>query len=59
MQGASPIQGYVALWPESVLKSNPEAIALVEIPMPNSDILKEFAEQSFWKELKAVLTTTA
>lgn len=54
LQGASPIQGYVSLSPESVLKANPEAIALVETPMPNSDILKEFSGQSFWKDLKAV-----
>jgi len=54
LQGASPIQGYVSLSPESVLKSNPEAIALVESPMPNSNILQEFSGQPFWQELKAV-----
>jgi iron complex transport system substrate-binding protein len=54
LQGASPIQGYVSLSPESILKANPEAIALVETPMPNSNILKEFANEPFWQNLKAV-----
>jgi iron complex transport system substrate-binding protein len=54
LQGASPIQGYVSLSPESVLKANPEAIALVETPMPNSNILQEFSSQPFWQNLKAV-----
>lgn len=54
LQGGSAFQGYVSLSAESVLKSNPEAIALVETPTPNSNILQEFSGQTFWQDLKAV-----